>query len=343
MSNTLSSQFPWTKRPLIVNAPMGGFAGSDLATAVSKAGGLGMIGIILDFASLEAQLEQVSQSLGYTERKMLPIGVGLLPFVAKLDQALPILSKYPPTVVWLFAAKELTDYKVLAEQVRTALPETKVWIQCGSVSAGLKIAKEARPDALVFQGSDAGGHGFEKGASIVSLLPEGIDKLVAEGFGDIPVLASGGIADGRGAAAALVLGAQGVVMGTRFLAAKETVVDPRYQAKVLAATDGGQSTVRSKIFDELKGPNIWPGLYDGRSIVTESYADLQNGVSIDQIRAKYATAVKSDDRGWGTTNRETVWAGASVGLVNQVEEAAKIVQDVRLGINKALETAKSRL
>lgn len=105
------------------------------------------------------------------------------------------------------------------------------------------------------------GHGFEKGAGIISLLPEVADALATEGYGNIPLVTAGGIVDGRGAAAALTLGAQGVVMGTRFLSATEANIHPKWRDAVLATSDGGQNTVRAKLFDELRGPNMWPERY----------------------------------------------------------------------------------
>jgi nitronate monooxygenase len=86
-------------------------------------------------------------------------------------------------------------------------PESKIWIQLGSVAAALHVAKIVQPDGLCLQGADAGGHGFEKGASIMSLLPEASDTLVSEGFSHIALVASGSIANGRGVTAALALGA----------------------------------------------------------------------------------------------------------------------------------------
>ena len=132
-------------------------------------------------------------------------------------------------------------------------------------------------------------------------------------------------------------------MGTRFLAAKETMVHPHYQAAVLAAEDGGQATVRAKLFDELNGPNIWPVAYDGRSIRTNSYLDHANGVSIDDIRKLHKQALSGEDLGWGETNRAAVWAGTGVGLVKKVEPAADIVEEIRTEARKALDAARARL
>jgi len=113
---------------------------------------------------------------------------------------LPVLEKYNPAIVWLFAAKELGDYAEWTTQFRKVCPQSAVWIQVGSATAALTVAQSAKPDALIMQGADAGGHGFERGASIVSLLPETSDVLNANGLGNLPLLASGGIVDARGAA-----------------------------------------------------------------------------------------------------------------------------------------------
>ncbi|KIW84622.1 hypothetical protein Z517_00010 [Fonsecaea pedrosoi CBS 271.37] len=344
MAHPLKSQLPWTSSPLIVNAPMGGFAGGNLASAVTKSGGLGMIGAIMS-SDLEKELSIAADNLKATTAPgdMLSVGVGLLPFIVKAESVLPILAKYQPTLVWLFAAKDLKDYATWSTEIRGRCPNSRIWIQVGSVSAAVEIAQTAKPDALIMQGADAGGHGFERGASIVSVLPEAADVLAEKGLGHIPLLASGGIADARGAAAAFALGASGVVIGTRFLAAKETISPPGYRELVLAAKDGAQSTVRSKLFDNVKGPNIWPDAYDGRSLVTESYADHVQGIDIELIRKKHNEAVEGEDGGFGTTNRANVWAGAGVGLVNKVQNAADIVQEVRNGVGQILKGTAARL
>jgi len=134
-----------------------------------------------------------------------------------------------------------------------------------------------------------------------------------------------------------------VVLGTRFLAANETNSPPGYRDLVLAARDGARSTVRSKLFDNVKGPNIWPEAYDGRSLVTESYNDHVRGVDIDQIRELHNKAIAGKDSGFGKTNRANVWAGAAVGLVNKLEDAADIVEEVRSGVSQILKSATARL
>ena len=323
---------------------MGGFAGADLAIAVSKAGGVGQVGAVFDMNELDDNLTKVDKALGRCN-DVLPVGVGVLPFITKIDEAMPVLEKHNPAVVWLFAPKELKDFIAWADRVRAASPQSQIWVQVGSVEAALEVAACTQPNVICVQGIDAGGHGFENGAGIISLLPEISDALLKTKFGNIRLVASGGITEGRSAAAAFALGAEGVVMGTRFLSAPETQMHPGYRAAVLATSDGGQSTTRCKLFDELRGPNIWPEVYDGRGIVTESFTDYGKGVQIDEIRRLHSEAIKAEDAGYGRDGkgRATVWAGTGVGLVTKVQPAAEIVEEVRSATLKALKAAERRL
>ncbi|KAI1333782.1 inosine monophosphate dehydrogenase [Xylariaceae sp. FL0016] len=351
MAAGLQTACPWTKAPVIINAPMGGFAGHALASAVSVAGGIGMIGAVFDMNELSENLTSARETLAAHIEKsdpwhpanspILPLGVGLLPFVANIDTAMPVIAQHKPAILWLFAAKELSDYAAWRTRLRAASPDTQLWVQVGSVSAALEVARTAAPDVLVMQGADAGGHGFARGAGIVSLLPEASDALVAAGLGHVPLVAAGGIAEGRGVASAVALGAAGAVMGTRFLAAEETMMHPAYRAAVLGARDGAVSTARAHVFDELRGPNIWPPLYDGRALTTESYADWKQGVDIEQIRTRCKEAAAGEDAGY--SSRVAVWAGAGVGLVNKVLPAAQIVQEVRDAATDALRNALSKI
>ncbi|KAM0721909.1 hypothetical protein Q7P37_002834 [Cladosporium fusiforme] len=347
MPSQLSALLPWTKSPLIINAPMAGSATSELAIAVTRAGGLGQIGSANDLNALDAELQTASShtDLPRTSAGLLPIGVGMLLFLIKQEEAMAVLRKHRPAVIWLFAAKEVSDYASWAQEARQASPGSLVWVQTGSVADAVTIAKEAKPDVLVVQGADAGGHGLAKSAGLLSLLPEVQDALVREGVEGVKVVGSGGTTDGRGAAAAFALGAEGVVMGTRFLAASETKIDPTWRAAVLQAKDGGRETVKSMLFDELKGPSIWPQGYDGRGIANESSADFEKGVGIDQVRKLYAEASQQQDKGLGVggKGRAAMWAGSGVGLVTKEQSAAAILDEVREGAVKALKVAGSMI
>jgi nitronate monooxygenase len=345
---SLSSYLPWVTRPLVANAPMSGFAGGKLAAAVTLSRGLGMIGCMGNMAELREDLDFFTKAVkaadDFTIGETLPVGVGLLPFAMSLDLVLPVLAEYKPVVVWLFAAKQPDDYAGWARQIRAASPNTKIWIQIGGVAAAVSIAKAVQPDAICLQGADAGGHGFEKSAGIVAMFPEAADAFQREGL-SIPLLASGGISDGRGVAAALAIGAQGVVVGTRFLASEEINIHPKYQAAILEARDGSSSTARSKLFDELRGPTIWPDGYDGRSLAMQSYVDYKNGVSIKEIRKLYSETTGGDDKGYdtGLRGRASIWAGSGVGLVNKVQPAAEIVESLRTEAKAALKMSLESL
>jgi nitronate monooxygenase len=202
-------------------------------------------------SDLDVFLSEAKILLGpafHTSHSTLPVGIGFQTFPADLKVASQTIQTYKPCAVWIFVPrdgqKELDNW---SKKVREVSPETKI----GSVGDALKAVRSVQaPDVLVIQGIDAGGHGLAKGAGIVSLLPEVADEL---GDLNIPLIARGGIADGHGVAAALSLGAAGVVMGTRFLAAKETNVSKGYQGDVLRIKDCGQNTLRTTLYDESAG------------------------------------------------------------------------------------------
>jgi nitronate monooxygenase len=248
-------------------------------------------------------------------------------------------------VIWLFAAKELSDYTTWSQRIREVVPKSQVWIQTGSVSAAVQIAGSAKPDVLCVQGNDAGGHGYEKGASLITLLPEIADALASAGHGHIPLIAAGGISDSRSAAAAFALGAQGVVMGTRFLSSPEAQVHDLYRKAIVASSDGGQATVRDKVFDELWRPNVWPIEYDGRCIVSASFRDHVAGKDIEEIRRLHAEAQKGEHKGFAVdgSGRAAMWAGTGVGLVKREQPAAEIVEEVRQGVEEVFEEVRARL
>ena len=136
-----------------------------------------------------------------------------------------------------------------------------------------------------------------------------------------------------------------MVMGTRFLAASETNLHPNWRAELLEASDGGQKTVKSMLFDELKGPSIWPEGYDGRGLVNASSADFDSGMGIDEVRKLFAEASQEKDGGFGLggKGRAAMWAGTGIGLVKKEQSAAEIVEEVRNGAQRALEDARARL
>ena len=217
-----------------------------------------------------------------------------------------------------------------SESVRAVSPNTHIWVQTGSVKIALEMARDCAPDALVLQGGDAGGHGNAGAASIVTLVPETADALRREGHDSILLLAAGGIMDGRGVAAALTLGADGAVMGTRFLGAQEALLDPEVRNEVFSADDGGVSTARSRSWDEVWGHNSWPHTFDGRCLKNAMWTNSAGGLDGNSARsALYEDLRKAESGDVGVKDVSTIWAGTGVGLVKRLESAASIVDQVR--------------
>ncbi|KAJ5159416.1 uncharacterized protein N7482_006420 [Penicillium canariense] len=345
--NVFKNSLPWVHSPLIANAPMSGAATSELAIAVTLAGGLGQIGFMDDIRELSKELQFARENLQdlmatLPNPQVLPIGVGVIVFGSPMEAWMRLFKTHQPAVVWLsFAGTD--EMRKWTEAIRQASPETRVWVQLGSVKAALDVEQACHPDALVLQGSDAGGHGHQNGASIVSLIPEVADTLLEHGMSNIPLVAAGGIVDGRGTAAALALGTSGVVMGTRFLAAPETHIPQIYRDAILNASDGGQATARSRVFDEIWGPNFWPTTYDGRCLRNKVYDQYASGMNVEKIRSWLSTAMNGPgSESLNIQDMGSIWAGTGVGIVRRMERASDIVRDVREDALKRIDALARR-
>lgn len=350
----LQCDYPWTKSPLVSCGPMRLIALSKLAGEVSKAGGLGFIGAGSDCSTLASELEkfktlQTESQVLAEVKDVLPVGVGFLLWAGEklLKEALPILEKYRPAALWLFAPSHPSQLVQWTEETRRVTQgATKVWIQIGTVADALEITKSCQPEVLVVQGNDAGGHGLEKCAGLVSLLPEVDDALSAlsteQNIRKPTLLAAGGIMEGRGAAAALSLGASGVVMGTRYLACPEANIAKGYQDAVMKASDGGVTTERGKLYDTLRGTTDWPLRYGGRGVLNETHYDAARGMTEEENKRLYEEALKKGDEGWGEKARLTTYAGTGVGLVKEIKSAAAITEEVREDAVGILKRASSR-
>ncbi|CAG5175470.1 uncharacterized protein ALTATR162_LOCUS8112 [Alternaria atra] len=279
-----------------------------MAVEVSKAGGIGFIGAGTDVSDLASHIGHAKELLKSTtlqkQNGILPIGIGFINWGANLEMAIPIIAQHRPAAVWFFAPSSTASLVQWAEKSRAASPETKIWVQVGSVQEAVEAVKQVQPDVLVVQGTDAGGHGLVKGASIVTLLPEVNDTIDAclqkeDHTRQKPVLlAAGGISDSRTFAAALTLGASGCILGTRLLATPEANITQGYRSAVLRTTDGGQSTVRTKVYDSLRGTN-WAETHNARGIITQSYVDaVDKGMSQEENTRLYKEEMGKGDEGW---------------------------------------------
>lgn len=358
-ASRMKSWFPTTTYPLIVSAPMDFVTNSKLAAEVTKAGGLGFIQGGRDFTpgspvlkKLDGQLTQAREFLGASASNnnnstILPIGVGFVLYTATTqhfgDTVVPILQRYHPAAVWLFAPSPKVPDTIASviKALKSASDDSwnpKIVVQVGSVAAAREAAAGGA-NVIVAQGVDAGGHQWASGAGVVSLVPE-IADMLREEFGDkeIVVWAAGGIADGRGVAAALALGAEGVVLGTRYMVATESNAQDFKRKVILSISDGGANTVKSQLHDQVQGNMDWPDLYDGRAVVTPTYRDHRAGVPLDE-NAKRLKAAKEG----GDTSRMVTWSGTGVGLVREELPAAEITKQVRDGALKAIASLKSSL
>ncbi|KAJ8097536.1 hypothetical protein POJ06DRAFT_227912 [Lipomyces tetrasporus] len=330
----LRSWFPHLKTPVIISAPMRLFASERLALAVSRAGGLGFIGAGYDFSTLASMLSTASSSIksspiAKATTSTLPIGVGAILWnVDHVEQArfMKLTCHYMLCAVWLFAPKSDAQMDEWIRSLRQLSPETKIAVQVGTVAEAVRLYKNV--DILVVQGYDAGGHGTSRTGSIISLVPEVLSTLSMLENGDMekipPVVATGGIVNGATTVAALALGADGVAIGTRFLAATESDADPTFHEIIVGIKDGGKNTVRTRLYDELRGTSDWPQNYDGRAYINDSFLEAERGVKKDVLLEKYKVAERDND-----LNRLTVFVGTGVGLVTEVKTAEEIINEIQ--------------
>jgi nitronate monooxygenase len=174
-------------------------------------------------------------------------------------------------------------------------------------------------DIVVAQGTEAGGHGATR--STLALVPAVVDA-VRQRNGEVLVVAAGGIADGRGLAAALMLGAHGALLGTRFLASDEALTSAAARAKLVTAR--GDDTIRTRVFDIVRSLD-WPALYTGRAL-QNAFSQQWHGreaeleKSLPAEAARYARAAEAND-----LDTSVVFAGECVDLIRDVRPAAAIV------------------
>ena len=345
----LHQDYPWVtpNSPIVVSAPMLKIALSKLAVSVSAAGGVGFLSGGLDLSDLPRHLAEAAElvrSHGIPfPSGLLPIGVGFLSWGACLELAIPALQEHPVAAVWFFAPYQLSDLLNWAKAIRQISDNrTKIWVQVGTVAEAVEVAKTTKPDVIVVQGSDSGGHGLSQRASLMTLLPEVRDVFKKEGIEGIQIVASGGIIDGRGAAAALALGANGVCLGTRFLASPEAIIAKGYQDEILRVNDGGVSTVASSIYDTVRGYREWPQGYAGRGVANRTFLDAVHGMTEDENVEMYKEAMKLGDSGWGPEGRMTTYAGTGVGLIKEVIPAGDIVRTIQQEAKEVLQKSALR-
>jgi nitronate monooxygenase len=296
----------------IVLAPMGGVSGGRLAAAVSNAGGLGLVGGGYgDAAWLRHELARVKKETAQ------PWGVGFITW--SVDRSLVELAlQYQPHALML----SFGDPKPYADLVRSS--GCKLICQVQDLQ-GACIAQEAGADLIVAQGSEAGGHGASR--ATLPLVPAVVDAVAPT-----PVLAAGGIADGRGLAAALMLGAQGALIGTRFYASVEALGPDLAKQRIVQAR--GDQTARTRVFDIVRKLG-WPQANTGRAL-RNRFLERWDGreselaAALGEEQAAYSSAARDAD-----FDTAVVWAGEAVDLIKDVERAATLV--ARIGAEASVQ------
>ncbi len=289
----------------VVSAPMAFAGGGALAAAVSRAGGLGLIGGGYgDPAWLAEQFELTGGQ---------PVGVGFITWsLRKSPSLLSDVLRHRPVAVML----SFGDPRPFADDIRRA--GAKLICQCQDMDH-LAHAIDAGADVVVAQGAEAGGHGAVRGA--MTFVPEAADALAARAPETL-LLAAGGIADGRGLAAARMLGADGVLVGTRLWASREALVKSPHHDAILV-TDG-DGTLRTQVADIARQIQ-WPRGFTARirqNAFTDRWhgreAELERDIAVEGPRYRQAFEA-------GDAEDTAVWFGEAAGLIDAIEPAAAIV------------------
>ncbi|KAI9900265.1 hypothetical protein N3K66_004527 [Trichothecium roseum] len=366
-TSKFSKLFPWVQHPAIINGPMMGVVTPQLAAGVAKAGGFGFLAAIADVSSPDSEhirlldteltearslLQEIApqQQQEQGDEAVLPVGIAFVTGHQSVTPSafrasvIPVLARHRPAAVWLFAPHGddgddgTNPHAGIVSALKELATPPRVFVQVGNVAAAREACRHGA-DVLVCQGIDAGGHQFRKGSGVVSLVPEVRRALLGPGgefaARDVAVVAAGGIATGEGVAAALALGADGIVMGTRFTVTEESKYPEHRKQLVLSTSDGGISTFKSPFNDQIAKSTLWGELYDGRAIVGPVHEKFMAGSSLEDCHRHLEEEYSAEEgkKAIGT------WAGTGVGLVTKRQPAGEVVKEVReeaIGILRAL-------
>jgi nitronate monooxygenase len=296
-------------------APMGGLAGGALAAAVSNGGGLGLVGGGReDREWLQRELTLVTEM---TDR---PWGIGFQSWSASRDSVEFALGFRPHAVMLSFG-----DPVPLAEPVREA--GIRLIVQVTDLDE-TRQAVDLGADVIVVQGTEAGGHSGTR--ATLPFVP-----IVVDMVGPTPVLAAGGIADGRGLAAALCLGAAGALLGTRFEASAEALLDAESVKAILEG--GGGDTERNRVLDIARGA-LWPSRYSARTLRND-FLDHWRGREAELEADEEAKAAYVAAAAEGDMSVLPVWASEAIDLIATLSPAADLVAQLSREAEEALTRA----
>lgn len=313
--STAFTRMSGVRHPIAL-APMGGSAGGELAAAVCRGGGFGMLG------GGYGDPQWLAREAPVVARTGLPWGIGFLTWAIEPATVELALSYGPAAVMLSFG-----DPGPYAERVRRS--GALLVLQVTDLAEARRAA-DLGADVIVAQGTEGGGHGGANGRSTLPFVPAVVD-LVAP----VPVLAAGGIADGRGVAAALVLGAAGALVGTRFQATTESLADPAVTGAILEGR--GEDTERSTVLDIARGSR-WSAEFPARTL-GHPYLDRWRGREAELAADPRARQDYQDDVARGVIPPLPVWAGEAVDLITDLPSAEHLVAAMAVQAEEALTRA----
>ncbi|MDD7643246.1 MAG: enoyl-[acyl-carrier-protein] reductase FabK [bacterium] len=291
----------------IIQGGMAWVATWELASAVSNAGGLGIIGV--GGADVNWVAEQIRQMKEHTDK---PFGVNLMLMNPQADEIAELLVKEQIPVITTGAGnpgKYMDSWKAAGAKVIPVIASVAL----------AKLMERAGADAVVAEGTESGGH--IGSATTMTLVPQVVDAV------SIPVIAAGGIADARGFAAAMMLGASGVQMGTRFVAAKESIVHQNYKEKLIKAKD---------IDSEVTGRSTGHPIRVLRNKMTREYLRMEKeGASLEELEKMTLGALRKAVVD-GDVMTGSVMAGQIAGLVKSEDSCAEIIEEIVSGAEQLL-------
>ena len=291
----------------ILSAPMDVIAGARLTAAVSAAGGFGILGGGYgDEPWLKQEIAKLAGVSG-------SFGIGFITWsLAKQPVLLDIALDARPRAIML----SFGDPAPFAPRIKSSGALLICQVQDEAMA---RQALDAGADILIAQGTEAGGHGASR--TTLDIVPAIVDLAA----GRVPVAAAGGIGDGRGLAAMMMLGASGVLLGTRFYASQECDGPEEAKRRICAATSG--NSVRGIIFD-LSRNNVWPAPFTGRCLINDHARrwigrEVELIQNVQAVAAEYAAA-----RAAGNFDIAAVIAGEAVGLIHDIPPAAEILDRI---------------
>ena len=287
---------------------MAGATGAELVAAVSEAGGLGILGCArIPATEVGAAVRAIREKTGRS------FGLNLLLFSAEEELIAAVLACRAPVISTAWPWPEQNLRRLFARAHDTG---AKILHMVAGVPEATRAA-EAGADAIVAQGTEGGGHVGVMGT--MALVPQ-----VVRAVSPLPVIAAGGIATGEGFAAALALGAEGVLLGTRLLATNEAPIPDAYKQAILESD--GHDTVLTEIPD-IANARVWPGAWS--RVVRNRFIAEWSGRE-DELRARRSEAGARMRKAFETGDREgaALFIGQDAGLIDAIEPAGEIVRRI---------------